>query len=83
MDGLYKADLAGIAARMDAIRHREGLNDDEFWSIGQGLASAEVLLSIETSMVGGSAVTWVADSASRPAGPPLPCAVTMVAPMAR
>ena len=36
MDGLYKADLAGIAARMDAIRHREGLNDDEFWSIGQG-----------------------------------------------
>ena len=36
LDGLYNADLAGIAARMDAIRQREGLKDDEFWPIGQG-----------------------------------------------
>ena len=34
--GLYNADLAGIKARMDAISHREGLTDDEYWPIGQG-----------------------------------------------
>ena len=34
--GLYNSDLADIEARIDAIRQREGLNDDEDWLIGQG-----------------------------------------------
>lgn len=34
--GLYNADLADITAHMDAIRRREGLDDDEYWQIGQG-----------------------------------------------
>ena len=34
--GLYNSDLADLGARMDAIRQREGLNDDEYWRIGQG-----------------------------------------------
>src|SRR6266851_1064323 len=46
-------------------------------------ASADVLLSIETSMVGGSAHTCVADKPRKPAGPSAPCAVTIVAPVAR
>jgi len=36
LSGLYNSDLAKIKSRMDAIRKREELNDDEFWRIGQG-----------------------------------------------
>ena len=36
IDGLYHAELGDISARLDAIREREGLDDDEFWPIGQG-----------------------------------------------
>ena len=35
-EGLYDAELAGIATRMEAIRQREGLNPDEYWAIGKG-----------------------------------------------
>ena len=36
MDGLYNSELGDINARMDAICKREGLDDDEYWPIGQG-----------------------------------------------
>ena len=35
-DGLYDAELGDISARIDAIRKREGLDEDEDWFIGQG-----------------------------------------------
>ena len=35
LDGLYNPDLDDINARMNAIRKREGLDDDEDWPIGQ------------------------------------------------
>jgi hypothetical protein len=47
------------------------------------VASAEVRLSTDTSMVGGSAHRCVADNPSRPAGPLSERAVTMVLPVAR
>src|ERR1700704_6293666 len=47
------------------------------------VGNAEVRLSTETSMVGGSAQRCVADSPSRPAGPLAERAVTMVLPVAR
>ncbi len=34
-EGLY-AELEVIVEKMDTIRQREGLNDDQFWPIGQG-----------------------------------------------
>ena len=34
-EGLY-AELDVIVEKLDAIRQREGLNDDQFWRIGQG-----------------------------------------------
>ena len=43
LDGLYKEDLANITAQMDAIRQREGLDEDEYWSRGQGPADWEEL----------------------------------------
>ena len=43
LDGLYNPDLDDINARMDAIRRREGLDDDEYWPIGQGPADWENL----------------------------------------
>ena len=36
IDGSYNSELGNISACMDAIREREGLDDDEFWPIGQG-----------------------------------------------
>ena len=35
-EGLYDAELGDISARIDAIRKREGLDEDEDWFIGQG-----------------------------------------------
>lgn len=34
--GLYESDLCEINADIDAIREREGLDDDEYWPIGEG-----------------------------------------------
>ena len=34
--GVYETDLAEISVRMNAIQKREGLDDDEFWPIGEG-----------------------------------------------
>ena len=36
LDGLYESDLGEINAGMEAIRKREGLDDDEYWPIGEG-----------------------------------------------
>ena len=36
LGGLYESDLCDIKAGIDAIREREGLDDDEYWSIGEG-----------------------------------------------
>ena len=36
LDGLYDFELGDISARIDAIRKREGLDEDEYWPIGQG-----------------------------------------------
>src|ERR1700704_2088424 len=47
------------------------------------VGNAEVRLSTETSMVGGSAQRCAADSPSRPAGPLADRAVTTVLPVAR
>ena len=46
-------------------------------------ASALVLRSIETIMVAGSAVTWLADNPRKPTGPSSLSAVTTVMPVAR
>ena len=35
-DGLYEDDLAEVTTQMDAIRQREGLDEDEDWSRGEG-----------------------------------------------
>src|SRR6188474_213116 len=45
--------------------------------------SAEVVSPIDTIIMGGLAVRWVADSARNPAGPSAPLAVTMATPIAR
>src|SRR5690606_33817977 len=47
------------------------------------VSSAEVLRSTETSIMGGSALTWLAERASRPLGPFASLAVTTVIPIAR
>ena len=36
LGGLYESDLCDIKAGIDAIREREGLDDDEYWPIGEG-----------------------------------------------
>src|ERR1700722_3563696 len=46
-------------------------------------ASALVLRSTDTSIVGGLAVTWAAESPRKPVGPSSPSAVTTVIPVAR
>ena len=45
--------------------------------------SAEVVRPIDTSIMGGLAERWVADSARKPAGPSTPLADTMATPIAR
>ncbi len=42
-DGLYDSALGEISACIDAIREREGLNEDEDWRIGQGPEDREEL----------------------------------------
>ncbi len=36
LGGLYESDLCDIKAGIEAIREREGLDDDEYWPIGEG-----------------------------------------------
>ena len=36
LGGLYESDLCDIKAGIEAIRQREGLDDDEYWPIGEG-----------------------------------------------
>lgn len=36
LDGLYNSELEEVTDRMDAIRQKEGLDNDEFWPIGEG-----------------------------------------------
>ena len=43
LDGLYESDLGEINAGMEAIRKREGLDDDEYWPIGEGPDDLEKL----------------------------------------
>jgi len=47
------------------------------------VANADVRLSTDTIIVGGSAERWVAERPRRPAGPTLDRAVTIVLPVAR
>src|SRR6516225_7065470 len=53
------------------------------WRAARMVCKAEVRLSIDTSISGGSAQTWVADSPRNPAGPSSDRAVTTVLPVAR
>ena len=41
--GLYESDLCDINAGIDAIREREGLDDDEDWRVGEGREDWEQL----------------------------------------
>ena len=43
LGGLYESDLGEIEAGMEAIRKREGLDDDEYWPIGEGPEDLEEL----------------------------------------
>jgi hypothetical protein len=53
------------------------------WRAARIVFRADVRLSIDTSISGGSAETWVADRPRNPAGPSAERAVTMVLPVAR
>src|SRR6185312_9999098 len=53
------------------------------WLPCRTAASADVVRPIDTIIIGGLAVRWVADKARKPAGPSVPFAVTIATPMAR
>jgi hypothetical protein len=53
------------------------------WLPWRTAASADVVRPIDTIIIGGLAVRWVADKARKPAGPSEPLAVTIATPMAR
>lgn len=36
LDGFYENELGSINSGLDSIREREGLDDDEYWSVGEG-----------------------------------------------
>lgn len=43
LEGCYDKDLMEVTTLMDEIREREGLNDDEYWPIGEGPEDYEAL----------------------------------------
>ena len=43
LNGFYNEDLASIREQMDAIHQREGLDENEYWSIGEGPVDWEEL----------------------------------------
>ena len=43
LGGLYESDLGDIKARIEAIRERAGLDDDEYWPTGEGPEDLEEL----------------------------------------
>jgi hypothetical protein len=52
------------------------------WLPWRTAARAEVVRPIDTIIIGGLAVRWVADRARKPAGPSFPFAVTIATPIA-
>src|SRR6476659_8565725 len=53
------------------------------WLPCRTATSADVVSPIDTIIIGGLAVRWVADKARKPAGPSVPFAVTIATPIAR